>query len=321
MSTASATPPRRSAASVSRPLSGPTSSRRSSTVRSATRARARGADRRVDDREVHARGQEAASASRSASAPARTSWRGIAWSRSITRACGQRRAITAVADAHELVLVPVVGQEADERMRPRRSSPPRGVGPTAARRSGRRCRGARPRRAAVRPCSRSVALVTGPIETIRVVGRRAASPPAAVQEEAHGRGGGERDVVGRAGAGRERARRERLGDGLVQREHVDLGAARAQRVGQHVARLARARDQRALRPGTLARAPRRAPRPRSAPARRRRAMPCAGQRPRGARADRRHRRAGQRARVARRPRARRSNSSCTPLGLVRQTRS
>ena len=54
ISTASATPPKRSAAGISRPLSGPTSMRSSSAVRSAT-ARRRAPDLGVDDREVHAR--------------------------------------------------------------------------------------------------------------------------------------------------------------------------------------------------------------------------------------------------------------------------
>ena len=66
----------------------------------------------------------------------------------------------------------------------------------------------------------------------------------AAREEAHGGGGGEQDVVGRGG-GLAGGVVERLGDGLVEREHVDLGAALAQRVGQDVAPLGGACDQRA----------------------------------------------------------------------------
>ena len=64
-------------------------------------------------------------------------------------------------------------------------------------------------------------------------------------EEAHRGRGREEHVVG----GRRRVARvvvERLGDGLVQRDDVDVRAARAQRVGQHVAALGRAGDQRTL---------------------------------------------------------------------------
>ena len=52
-----------------------------------------GADLGVDDREVHAGGMYGR-APASVRAPARMSWRGIAWVMSITRAAGQRRAIT-----------------------------------------------------------------------------------------------------------------------------------------------------------------------------------------------------------------------------------
>ena len=75
-----------------------------------------------------------------------------------------------------------------------------------------------------RPCSRSLALVTGPMLTSR---GRVAEPrrPADREQEAHGRGGGEGHVVGAADR-RELLLGQRLDHGLVQRQHVDLGAAR-----------------------------------------------------------------------------------------------
>ena len=91
------------------------------------------------------------------------------------------------------------------------------------------------------PCSRSVALVTGPIETIRVLRARRRR----LEEEADRRGRGERHVVGvreRRGERRRRAARRPSRRALT---HLDLGAARAQRVGQHVAGLGGPRDQRA----------------------------------------------------------------------------
>ena len=112
---------------------------------------------------------------------------------------------------------------------------------------------------------------------------------------------------------------ERLGDGLVQLQHVDLGAALAQRVGQHVARVARARDQRALHRHVAERLDERLGDGALGHARRRR-IAVRAQRARGARADRGDARAGERARVAPGA-ASRSNSSRTPFGLVRQTRS
>ena len=117
----------------------------------ARRARARAARRRRRRGRRPPGGRPAgmkASASRSMSAPARTSWRGIAWVRSITRACGQRRAITpwqtptnssrgrsrrgtlmnTRSASSALVLAAAVGEERVDHAR--------------------RCRGARPRRAA-----------------------------------------------------------------------------------------------------------------------------------------------------------------------------
>ena len=168
------------------------------------------------------------------------------------------------------------------------------------------------------PCSRSVALVTGPIETIRAPS--AARPPAGLEEEAHGRGGGEGDVVGARARAASVAVVERLGDRLVERDDVDLGAALAQRVGQHVAGLGGARDERAASTGTsrerldqrlgdraLGHDVGARSRARAAP----RAVPgpiAATVAPASARASR--------------PAARRrSNSRRTPFGLVRQTRS
>ena len=128
------------------------------------------------------------------------------------------------------------------------------------------------------------------------------------EEEAHRRGGRERGVVG--AAARPRARRvvERLGDRLVEREHLDLGAALAQRVGQHVAALLRAGDQRALH-GDVARAPRRAPR--RPPARARRRPRCRARAARARCPGRSRRPSRRRARARRGTRA----SSCSaPFG-------
>ena len=63
-----------------------------------------------------------------------------------------------------------------------------------------------------------------------------------IEEEPHGRGGRERDVVGGLD-GVKLSLVERLGDRLVQRHHVDLGAALASAAGQHVAGLRRPGDQ------------------------------------------------------------------------------
>ena len=65
------------------------------------------------------------------------------------------------------------------------------------------------------PCSRSAALVAGPIEASRGPRERAVAGRGG--EEADGRGGGEEHVVG-GGGGRARVVVERLGDGLVERE-------------------------------------------------------------------------------------------------------
>ncbi len=111
----------------SRPLSGPTSSRSPSAVSSATARRAC-CPAAPTSGSTTARCTPAgtkASASRSTSAPVRTSWRGIAWVRSITRAAGAAPRYHAVADADELVAVAVVGEEADvhRRGRPERYPP------------------------------------------------------------------------------------------------------------------------------------------------------------------------------------------------------
>ena len=129
----------------------------------------------------------------------------------------------AVADAHEVVVAAVVGEQGDDhRRRPRQR----------ARRPGRRCRAARPRRARSRPCSRAVSLVTGPIETTRAPsGGRAAG----LEEEAHGGAGGEGHVGG-AAERRELLVGERLGHGLVERHHV--APRRRARAGRRAARRA-----------------------------------------------------------------------------------
>ena len=107
--------------------------------------------------------------------------------------------------------------------------------------------GRAPRRRARSPASRSASLVTGPIETIRGPGERAAP---ASRKKRTGRGAGEGDVVGAQRGARSASASSGLGDGLVERDHVDLGAALAQRVGQHVARLGGAGDQRRASPAT-----------------------------------------------------------------------
>ena len=56
---------------------------------------ARAADAGVDDREVHARRAVAEGRVAARARPARTSWRATPWPRSMIRARGQRRAITA----------------------------------------------------------------------------------------------------------------------------------------------------------------------------------------------------------------------------------
>ena len=114
MSTASTTPPRRSAAGISRPLSGPTSMRSCSAVRSATARRASrsdGADAGVDDGEVHARGHVRQRVAQHERAGAHV----VAGDRVGDVDHARARAAPrdhAVADADELVAVAVVGQEA-----------------------------------------------------------------------------------------------------------------------------------------------------------------------------------------------------------------
>ena len=97
MSTASTTPPSRSRGGHQQPVVGPDQepllAGRAQRDRAA-RAAPDGADAGIDDGEVHARRAGRGARRAASSAPVRTSWRGIAWVRSITRALGQRRAIT-----------------------------------------------------------------------------------------------------------------------------------------------------------------------------------------------------------------------------------
>ena len=115
-------------------------------------------------------------------------------------------------------------------------------------------------------------------------------------ERAHRRAGGERDPVG----AEHRVARgvvQRLGTRLVERHDVDLDAALAQPVGQHVAALAGAQHERAPRrraPASASRSPSPTARSGTTSA----ATPCSRSRSRGARADRRDHRAGERPRVA-----------------------
>ena len=76
------------------PLSGPTRSRSSSAHAQRDRAPL-GADAGVDDREVHARGGRTAARAAGRPRAVRTSWRGTPCVRSMTRASGAIRAITA----------------------------------------------------------------------------------------------------------------------------------------------------------------------------------------------------------------------------------
>ena len=92
MSTASATPPKRSAASVSRPLSGPTRKRSSPAQRSATARRDEPTPGSTTAKCTPA-GMNP-SARRSTSAPERTSCRAMPCVTSMTRAAGAIRAIT-----------------------------------------------------------------------------------------------------------------------------------------------------------------------------------------------------------------------------------
>ena len=93
MSTASKGPPNPSAAGRSRPLSGPTRMRSSSAQRIATARRAAPTSGSTTARWTPggANGSDRARVS----APPRTSWRGTPWVRSMTRASGAIRAITA----------------------------------------------------------------------------------------------------------------------------------------------------------------------------------------------------------------------------------
>ena len=204
MSTARSTPPQRSHARLSSPLSGPTSTR-PSLARSATRA-ALGAYLRVHHRHVHTDRhvrQRVAQHERALTHRVALDAVGDV----DDRASGCDAADHAVADADELVVAAVVGEQRDDHAAPLRAARRRSRHPRA-----RRCRAARPRRARSRPCSRRVALVTGPIDTTRAPSGR----PRRVAEEAHRGAGGEGDVVG----ARERrvGVRERLGHRVVERD-------------------------------------------------------------------------------------------------------
>ena len=92
MSAASATPPKRSAASHSSPLSGPTSTRPSSAQRSATARRSLPTPGSTTARCTPA-GMNG-NARRSTIAPSRTSWRAMPCVTSMTRTSGAIRAMT-----------------------------------------------------------------------------------------------------------------------------------------------------------------------------------------------------------------------------------
>ena len=92
MSTASTTPPARSAASDSSPLSGPTSNRPSASPQRDAAPVA--SDARIDHSEMHAH-REVRQRATQDQRPGRTSPRGTQCTRSITRASGQMPAITA----------------------------------------------------------------------------------------------------------------------------------------------------------------------------------------------------------------------------------
>ena len=193
ISTASATPPNRSAAGISRPLSGPTSSRPSSAVRSATARRWAPTSGSTTARCTPAGMYGSARAS--TVAPARTSWRGMPWREVDDARVRADPGDHAVDDADELVGEPVVGEEGD-RARHRAAS-----ASSASTRPSGVCGSAS--RSGSAPWARSSALVAGPIETSR--GPSSVRRPRV--EEAHRRGGGEEQVVGRRGRGARRRRR------------------------------------------------------------------------------------------------------------------
>ena len=144
-------------------------------------------------------------------------------------ASGWMRADHAVADAHEVVVAAVVGEQGDDHRAT--SSTIAATRPSMSWRSASTC--------GSMPCSRRVALVTGPIETTRA----AAQPPAALEEEAHGGAGGEGHV---RGAGQRLALRRRAARRRCRRAPARPPRRRA-RAGRRAAR--------------------RAPRPRAPPAR------------------------------------------------------
>ena len=232
------------------------------------------------------------------------------WVRSITRASGQIRAITPWQMPTKSSCEAVVGQEGDERRRQVLSSRPAAASASATSAwtsPSMSCRSAST--SGSWPCSRSVALVTGPMLASRVPGRRSVADR--VEEEAHGRGGGEGHVVG-GGHGGALLVAERLGDRLVERH------ARRPRRRARAARRAARRGPRRRGPPAPARPARRpapppAPRRRTAPARRRRSCraraappPCRGRSPPPA--------SPASARASRPAAARRSNRSRDPVG-------
>ena len=93
-----------------------------------------------------------------------------------------------------------------------------------------------------RPCSRSVSLVTGPIETIRVAAESAGVAARRLQEEAHRRGRGEGDVVGLARAPAARAARAARRASHTAPARPPRRPARAARPGARRAPRARARQ-------------------------------------------------------------------------------
>ena len=143
--------------------------------------------------------------------------------------------------------------------------------------------------------------------------RRSSRPrrPQGPQEEAHRRGGRERDVVGRERFPRGRARAAARRRSHTAPARPPRRPARAARRAARRAPRSRARSGRA-RSGSSPRAPPRAPRRRSARARRPRTIPCSASASRGARADRRHADAPASARASRPGRPRQALEQRTP---------
>ena len=218
-----------------------------------------------------------------------------------------------MADADEVVVAPVVGEQRDDHAGTRGARRRR-----SARRPGRRCRAARPRRRPSRPCSRAVALRD---RADRHDPRARRRPRAGLEQEAHGRAGGEGHVGRPARAPASCGVAERLGDGVVERRR---------RRPRRRARAARRAARRAPRP--RARRARAGPRPRRAPSAStsasatKRSGTTSGadavreRAPRRCRARWRRRcAAGERARVASARAASASKNRRTPFGLVKQT--